>query len=250
MNNNAEWEIFRTNVRSPWFCPTFWVIFISSISNSVFFRMPRIFQVNSISLELDSNHLFCSLVVPLQLDVTRYKIQHTGEQNNMTWLHWEIWTKKNYTFLVKCVWLILESGIFFCSPICWILYHVTSSCKGPISYSKLTEKHQTVSEDSVTTQGAPTPRICDKSINLPCALLLFCERFLPGLIDRQASRSGFCRSGYRSRRRGLFFYSAWSDDSTNPKQTLRTRGRLPYPDPQKPEYRKKLVAEHKVSLWF
>ena len=101
--------------------------------------------------------------------------------------------------------LILESGIFFCSPICWILYHVTFSCKGPISYSKLTEKHQTVSEESVTTQGAPTPRICDKSINLPCALLLFCERFLPGLIDRQASRSGFCRSGYRSRRRGLFF---------------------------------------------
>ena len=26
---------------------------------------------------------------------------------------------------------VLESGTFFCSPIFWILYHVTSSCKGP-----------------------------------------------------------------------------------------------------------------------
>ena len=27
---------------------------------------------------------------------------------------------------------VLESGTIFCSPVFWILYHVTSSCKGPI----------------------------------------------------------------------------------------------------------------------
>ena len=26
---------------------------------------------------------------------------------------------------------VLESGTFYCSPISWILYHVTSSYKGP-----------------------------------------------------------------------------------------------------------------------
>ena len=39
--------------------------------------------------------------------------------------------KSQFSSLKLC--FVLESGTFFCSPIFWILYHVTSSCKGPIN---------------------------------------------------------------------------------------------------------------------
>ena len=97
-----------------------------------------------------------------------------------------------------------------------------------------------------------------KTINLPCVLLLFCERFLPGSIDRQAARSGFCWAGYTGTRviRALWFLWGlgitirqfpnglrtlpefltiselfWYPDPTK----TRTRGWLWYPAQQKPD---------------
>ena len=56
-------------------------------------------------------------------------------------------------------------------------------------------------------------------INLPCVLLLFCERFLPGSSDRLAVRSGYCGSGYGSPLRVLVFVGSGYNDPTVSEQT-------------------------------
>ena len=65
---------------------------------------------------------------PLQLAVTWYKIRHAGEQAT----HWDIKTKKIQICLdeVALFWMPQWTA---CSPAWRILYHVTASCKGPIT---------------------------------------------------------------------------------------------------------------------
>ena len=58
--------LFRTNARSPWFCLTFLRHFSLFICNSVtLFRIPRIFEVISVSFELHSTPLFQSIITKM-----------------------------------------------------------------------------------------------------------------------------------------------------------------------------------------
>ena len=63
----------------------------------------------------------------LQLTVTWYRIHHGGEQAT----HWDIQNKQLHPvkFALSLFWMPL---CIACSPVWWILYHVTVSCKGPI----------------------------------------------------------------------------------------------------------------------
>ena len=68
-------------------------------------------------------------IAPLQLEVTWYKIH---------WRAIECARLQNKTQLTRKVWFFFDYisqwslVTFFCSPICWILYYVTSSCKRSI----------------------------------------------------------------------------------------------------------------------
>ena len=80
-------------------------------------------------------------------------------------------------------------------------------------------------------------RMCPITINLPCVLLLFCERFLRGSTQSnlQAARSGFCRSGFVERSEFLRSTSESVGSSyPDPTKTI-TRARLSYPAEQKPD---------------
>ena len=65
----------------------------------------------------------------MQLEVTRYKIRHTGMQKNVPD------SKIKHKKPEKCNFSLFtfpSRVLPHCSPVWWILYHVTSSCKKPI----------------------------------------------------------------------------------------------------------------------
>ena len=65
----------------------------------------------------------------LQLEVTRYKIRHTGTWENVRDYNTQVTRKMLFFFVYISQWRLVTS---FCSPVCWILYYVTCSCKRPI----------------------------------------------------------------------------------------------------------------------